>query len=130
MYDNSAKLVLRLTVGFLMLFHGVSKLTNGVSGLEGMMESHGLPSFIAYGVYIGEVVAPLMLIFGIRVRLAAVLIIGTMLVAIGLAHPNDIFVVKKQGAWAIELQMFYVLASLSILLQGAGKYTVSYFSKD
>ena len=89
-----------------------------------MMESNGLPSFFAYGVYLGEVLAPLMLIFGIRVRLAAILIIVTMLVAIGMAHADDIFVVKRQGAWAIELQMFYVLASLSILLQGAGRYTI------
>jgi len=130
MYDNSAKLVLRLAVGFLMLFHGVSKLTNGVSGLEGMMESNGLPAFFAYGVYLGEVLAPLMLIFGIRVRLAAALIIVTMLVAIAMAHPNDIFVVKRQGAWAIELQMFYVLASLSILLQGAGRYTIGNLGRN
>jgi len=130
MYDDSAKLVLRLAVGFLMLFHGISKLTNGVSGLEGMMQSNGLPSFFAYGVYLGEVLAPLMLIFGIRVRLAAILIIVTMLTAIGMAHADDIFVVKKQGAWAIELQMFYVLASLSILLQGAGRYSIGSLGKN
>ena len=130
MYDDSAKLVLRLAVGFLMLFHGISKLTNGVSGLEGMMQSNGLPSFFAYGVYLGEVLAPLMLIFGIRVRLAAILIIVTMLTAIGMAHADDIFVVKKQGAWDIELQMFYVLASLSILLQGAGRYSIGSLGKN
>ena len=130
MYDDSAKLVLRLAVGFLMLFHGISKLTNGVSGLEGMMQSNGLPSFFAYGVYLGEVLAPLMLIFGIRVRLAAILIIVTMLTAIGMAHADDIFAVKKQGAWAIELQMFYVLASLSILLQGAGRYSIGSLGKN
>lgn len=128
-YDDSAKLILRFTVGFLMLFHGVAKLTHGVSGMESMFANAGLPSFIAYGAYLGEVLAPLMLIFGFKVRIASVLIIGTMGVAIGLAHSSDIFVITKQGAWAIELQMLYLLGSVCILLQGAGKYSFDYLRK-
>ena len=128
-YDNSAKLILRLTIGFLMLFHGLGKISHGVSGLEGMFANSGLPSFIAYGAYLGEVIAPLMLIIGFKVRIAAVLIIGTMATAIGLAHLNDIFTRTNQGAWAIELQMLYLLGSLSILLQGAGKYSLDYLRK-
>lgn len=128
-YDDSAKLILRFTIGFLMLFHGVGKVTNGVSGLEGMFANAGLPSFIAYGAYLGEVLAPLMLIIGFKVRIASLLVIATMIGAIVLAHPNDIFAVTKQGAWAIELLMLYLLGAVCILLQGAGKFSLDYSRK-
>jgi len=123
-YDDTAKLMLRFTVGFLMLFHGISKLSHGVSFLEGMFTNAGLPAFMAYGAYLGEVLAPIMLIIGFRVKVASLLIIITMIGAIGLAHAGDIFTLTKHGAWAIELPMFYALASLTIFLQGAGKYSL------
>jgi putative oxidoreductase len=128
-YEDSSKLLLRFTVAFLMLFHGVHKITHGVSFLEGMFLEMGLPGFIAYGVYLGEVIAPVMLIIGCRVKIASLLIIMTMIVAVGLAHTADIFTLGKHGQWAIELPMFYILASAAILLQGAGRYSVEYYFK-
>lgn len=122
--EDMAKLVLRFAVGFLMLFHGVAKVTHGVGFLEGMFSSMGLPAFFAYGVYIGEIVAPIMLIVGYKVRIASILIIGTMLVAIAMAHSGDIFALTKHGAWAIEILVFYILAATAILFQGAGKYSI------
>ena len=84
----------------------------------------GLPSFFAYGVYLGEVIAPIMLIVGYQVRIASILIAVTMVVAIFMVHSGDIFAITQHGAWAIELQMFYILASIAILFQGAGKYSI------
>jgi len=122
--EDMAKLVLRVTVAFLMLFHGVSKLLGGVGFLEGMFASMGLPTFFAYGVYIGEVIAPIMLLIGFQVRVAAVLLAGTMFVAILMAHSGDVFSLTQHGAWAIELPVFYILTSLAIFFQGAGKYSI------
>lgn len=42
-------LVLRISVGGLLLFHGVAKLLHGVGFIEGMLAALGLPGFIAYG---------------------------------------------------------------------------------
>ena len=126
--EELAKLLLRVTVGVLMLFHGISKILHGVSPIEGMFINAGLPGFIAYGAYLGEVIAPLMLIAGFRVKIASLFVMMTMCGAIALAHSGDIFVVTKHGAWGIELQMFYLMSSLTILIQGAGKYSIdSYF---
>ena len=122
--EDLGKLVLRVAVGFLMLFHGIDKLINGVGGLDGMFTSIGLPGIFAYGVYVGEVLAPIMLLIGFRVKIAAVLVAGTMVVAILMAHIEDIFALNEHGAWAIELQMFYILASLAILFLGSGKYSI------
>jgi len=123
-YDDSAKFLLRFTVGFLMLFHGIDKILGGITGMEGMLVNAGIPTFVAYGVYVGEVLAPLMLIIGFRVRIAAALIIVTMLFAIGLTSADEIFTLTKHGAWAIELKMFYILTSMVIVLQGAGRYSM------
>lgn len=122
--EDLGKLVLRVAVGLLMLFHGIDKLINGTGGLDGMFTSIGLPGFFAYGVYLGEVLAPIMLLIGFRVKIAAVLVAGTMVIAILMAHIEDIFALNEHGAWAIELQMFYILASLSILFLGSGKYSI------
>ncbi|MBZ2189527.1 DoxX family protein [Alcanivorax sp. JB21] len=116
------KLILRLTVGGLMLFHGIAKLTGGIAGIKGMLASSGLPQFFAYGVYVGEIIAPLMLIVGFYSRIGAALIVVNMLFAIGLAHTAEIFALTPQGAWAIELQLFFLLTALALIFTGPGKY--------
>ena len=122
--EDVAKLLLRVCVGVLMLFHGIAKISGGVGFLEGMFSSMGLPAFFAYGVYLGEVLAPIMLIVGYQVRIASILVAGTIVVAILMAHMGDIFMLTEHGVWAIELQMFYILACAAILFQGAGKYSI------
>ncbi|MTD27676.1 DoxX family protein [Erwinia sorbitola] len=123
-HPDAAKLLLRLTVGGLMLFHGWHKLHAGVGGIQGMLVAHGLPAFIGYGVLLGEVVAPLLLIFGILCRLSALTVIGTMVVAWLLADLGNTFSLTPVGAWALEEIALYALASAAILLQGCGKYSV------
>jgi putative oxidoreductase len=123
--DDAGKLILRLTVGGLILFHGVYKLLNpagALGGISGMLSTMGLPVFIAYGVYIGEVLAPLLLIFGAYTRIGGLLVVGNMIFAIALAHANQIFTMSKAGGWALELQGFYLLGGLAIYFLGSGKF--------
>lgn len=109
-----------------MLFHGVNKITNGVSGIEGFMESHGLPTLFAYGAYIGEVLAPLMIIVGYQVRIAAALEAFTMLVAIYVATGFEIFALDNHGAWVIELHLLYMLPCIALIFMGGGRYGVKF----
>lgn len=125
MSDDAGKLVLRLTLGLLMLLHGIAKLRTGVSGIEGMLEGNGLPGFIAYGVYVGEVLAPLMLILGFHARTGAVLIAVNMLFAIGLAHLGDLASLSRTGGWAIELQAFFLFNAVAVALLGPGRYAIN-----
>jgi putative oxidoreductase len=125
MSDDAGKLVLRLTLGLLMLLHGIAKLRTGVSGIEGMLEGNGLPGFIAYGVYVGEVLAPLLLIFGFHARTGAVLIAVNMLFAIGLAHMGDLASLGRTGGWAIELQAFFLFTAVAVALLGPGRYAIN-----
>lgn len=116
------KLILRLTLGVLILFHGVSKLVGGVSGIEGMLVARELPAILAYGVYVGEVIAPLMLIIGYYSRVGAALIAVNMLFALGLAHADQFFSLGNSGGWRLELQAFFLLTAVAVILLGPGKY--------
>ncbi|MBN4667088.1 DoxX family protein [Pandoraea nosoerga] len=123
--DDLGKLILRLTLGILLLFHGVSKVINGVGFIEGMITSHGLPGFLAYGAYLGEVLAPVLLILGVLTRLGGLLVVANMLVAFSLVHLHQLGDLAKTGGWALELQGFYLFAGLCVMLFGAGRYSVS-----
>ena len=117
-------LILRIAIGLLMLLHGIGKL-NGLDFIQGMLTEKGLPAFIAYGVLIGEILAPLAILIGFRTRIASVVYFVNCLVAILLVHSNDIFALNKHGGWAIELLGLYLLGSLALFFTGAGKYAVS-----
>ncbi|HLF55867.1 MAG TPA: DoxX family protein [Thermoanaerobaculia bacterium] len=124
------KLILRLAVGGLLLFHGVAKLQNGVDWMAPLLGAVGLPAFVAYGSYLGEVVAPLLLLAGWQVRVAALLVAVDMSMAIGLALRSQIFALKVAGGgWAIELEMLFLLGALAIFCLGAGRYAVRAGSK-
>ena len=123
-HDSLGKFFLRLTVGGLMLFHGVAKLRGGIEGIEGMVTGAGLPAALAYGVYIGEVVVPVLIILGLWTRLSALVMAFNMVVAIGLAHAGDLFSIGEHGEWAIEAAAFYLFTSLCITLLGPGAYAV------
>ena len=123
-YDDAAKLVLRLTIGILMLMHGLFKLSYGISSIIGMVSAKGWPEFIAYGVFLGELVAPILLILGLWTRPAALLIVINMIVAILLAHMGQLTAITSAGGWRLELQGLYLFGALAIALQGAGRFSL------
>ena len=124
--DAAGKLVLRCSVGVLMLFHGVAKLLHegSLDFIRGLLSAYGLPEFIAWGVYVGEIVAPLMLILGVFSRAGGLIIVINMLFAIGLAHSGDLFSLTEHGGWRLELQGFYLFGGLAVMLLGSGRIAV------
>lgn len=120
------KLILRLTLGFLILLHGVAKLTGGVDGIGDMLAAHGVPDFVKYGVYVGEVVAPLLLIVGFWSRIGGWLIAVNMLFAIWLAHMGQVFLLDAQsGGLVLEKQYMFLLVAIALALIGPGRYAVN-----
>lgn len=118
------KLILRVSLALMMLLHGISKLQHGVDWISDSLQSMGLPGFLAYGVFVGEVIAPIMLLIGFQSRIAALLMAGNMVVAIAIAHTGEIFALSSHGGWAIELQGFFLFTSLAIVFIGPGKFVV------
>ena len=119
------KLVLRLALGMLVLLHGIAKLKGGVAPIEGMLQAHGLPAFLAYGAYVGEVLAPLMVIVGFHARIGGALIAINMLFAIALAHLGQLGQLNDTGGWAIELQAMYLASALAVALVGPGRFSIN-----
>jgi putative oxidoreductase len=117
--ENAGKLVLRLAVGVLLLLHGVAKL-NGVDGIGGMLVNLGLPAGLAYLVYVGEIVAPVLIIIGLFARPAAAVAAVNMIVAVALVHAAELGAIGKNGGYALELQALYFFGAVAISLLGAG----------
>lgn len=118
-------LILRLSVGGLMLLHGIAKLQHGAGFIEQVVVGAGLPSFIAYGVYVGEVIAPLLILLGYATRGAAVVFAGNCLVATLLVHSQDIFTISEQGGWTVELLGLFFFGAVALVFTGGGKYALS-----
>jgi putative oxidoreductase len=122
MNSDIGKLILRITLGVLILLHGISKVTHGIGSIQGMLTAHHLPAFVAWGVYAGEVAAPLMIILGVYTRFGAALILINMLFAIFLAHSGELLQLGKHGGWALELQGMFLLTALALMFLGPGKF--------
>lgn len=124
MADDFGKLLARLSVGVLLLFHGVHKLLLGIDPVKHMVTDHRLPEALSYGVYLGEVVGPALVIFGFLSRVGGVFIAANMAVAVYLAQLHSLFAINGQGGYALELETFYLLGGVCVALSGAGRISV------
>jgi putative oxidoreductase len=125
MQDDLGKLILRVTVGGLLLLHGMHKMLTGIQPIEAMLALHHIPNALAYGVYLGEIVGPVMLILGLFSRIGAVLVVVNMVAAVALAGMDRIAQLTPMGGYALELEAFYLLGGLAVLLLGAGRFSIA-----
>jgi len=122
--NDAGKLVLRVALAALLLFHGVAKLSGGIGFVADMLAKAGLPAVFGYGVYIGEVVAPLLILVGLFTRPAALIVAINMIVAVLLVHTSQFFTLNETGGWALELQGMFFFAAVAVALLGAGRYSI------
>ena len=108
-----------------MLFHGVFKLLNGLGPIKVMLGNHNISDFVAYGVYLGELVAPVLIIVGLFSRIGGLVIAINMLVAVLLVHTGALMALTPEtGGYALELQAFYLIGGLVVALLGAGRFSL------
>jgi putative oxidoreductase len=122
---DTGKLILRITCAGLLLFHGSYKLFGEIESTASMVEKAGLPGILAYGTIVGEFVAPIFIIVGYKTRLAALVVAFNMLCSILIAHRDIMFKVNDYWGWMIELNVFFMMAAISIFFLGAGKWSLS-----
>jgi putative oxidoreductase len=114
---NSKSLqILAFGLGILLFFHGVDKIMNGTEFIEKTLVAWNVPSakYVTYGVFIGEVIAPIMLIFAKYIRIAGAIIAFNMLVAIVLVHKDTLFTLGDHGAWSVEVPILYLIMALTL----------------
>ena len=126
--DNTSALPLRLIAGIIFAAHGGQKLFAwfGGYGLDGTgqwMESIGLAPGYLMALMAGsaEFFGGLLLIFGLLVRPTGLILAVTMLVAILSVHINNGLFMSNNG---YEFGLALVAISVSLMLQGAGKYSI------
>lgn len=123
--QDAGILILRVCLGILILFHGVSKIVHGIDPIEGMVTGAGLPGWLSYGVYLGEVLGPALLVTGFHARIGAGLIAINMVIAIILAHSGDLLSLTPHGGWRLELQGMYLFTALALVCIGPGRFSLN-----
>lgn len=127
--QSLAFLPLRLGVGIMMFHAGAKKLFGafggpGLEGFSGYMEKLGLePAMLMAVLAAGaEFFGGLFLIIGFMTRFWALSIVVTMAVAAFVAHAGDID--------GMRLPLILMLASLTLVIGGAGKLSVDGSRRD
>ena len=121
---DTGKLILRVSLGVLVLLHGIAKLISGPGFVLKVVTAAGLPVAFGYLVYIGEVIAPVLLIVGLWSRVAALIVATSVTVAVLLVKPAQIFALASTGGWGVELEGMFVFAAIAVAFLGAGRYSI------
>lgn len=118
-------LVLRVAIALTMIFYGIDKLIYGIEFIQSLMDKYHLPSFIGYGVFVGEIIAPILIIVGFRTKLAGIVFAINCLAAIVLGRLQDVLVLNEYGGWSVDLIFIYLIFGIATFFTGAGKYAIS-----
>jgi len=112
--------LLLMRVGFSvgMMTHGYGKFLKVIQGNFEFGDPIGIgPTFSLILAAIGEFIAPILIILGLKTRLATIFPTLTMLVAFTISHEGDLFS-KKEKAFV------YSIAFLTLYFTGPGKYSL------
>src|ERR1700730_4123643 len=122
--EDLAKLVLRMTVGVLILLHTWAVI-NGELAIRDTLVRWGMPIELAWTAVIFEGIAPIMVILGIYARIGAWMMVFWMVMAFLLAHidTGHVFqLAESLPARRVEGPFFFLSCSLCVALLGAGRY--------
>jgi putative oxidoreductase len=110
-------LLLRLTIGVMMIHHGQEKLADPQQFADTYVASLHLPFplFFAYAAGFSELIGSWLLILGLLTPLGALAITGTMTVA---AYQH--ILTAGLNIYVLELVVLYLGGSLALLLLGPG----------
>ncbi|WP_417856802.1 DoxX family protein [Xanthomarina gelatinilytica] len=123
--QQTGLLLLRVSIAFTMLIYGISKLTFGIDYIKDLVSQYGLPTLISYGVFIGEIIAPILIIIGFRTKLAGLVFAVNCFVAILMDRLPDVLSLNEHGGWAIGLIFIYMMFGIAMFFTGGGKYALS-----
>jgi putative oxidoreductase len=115
-----ALLILRLTVGVLMLTHGFPKLVHYSEMSHGFFNLINIGSNVSLALDIfAEVFCSILLIIGIATRPALIPLIIAMAVAVFMFHAG-------QALSAKELAIHYLASYIVLFIAGPGKFSSDY----
>jgi uncharacterized membrane protein YphA (DoxX/SURF4 family) len=121
-------LLARVSVGWVFAETGYGKLFNNLSGFISYLESLGIPLAQVQGPMVAgcELVFGALLLIGFLTRIAALPLIGIMVVAILTTKLGDIG--SASDLFGIS-EFLYILLLLYLVIQGAGRVSVDALCK-
>ncbi|HYC58419.1 MAG TPA: DoxX family protein [Thermoanaerobaculia bacterium] len=130
--DNNALLTtLRLTLGVVMLPHGLQKTVGwfGGYGFEGTMNGFaglGIPAVLAFLAIFAESAGAIALITGITTRIAAFGVGVTLTVAATMHKANGFFMnwSGQQKGEGVEFHILAVAIAVVLMIGGAGRFSI------
>jgi putative oxidoreductase len=121
-----ATFLLRLALGIMYLSHSlVLKLgTFGLPGTAGFFINIGLPGWLAYVTFAGEVIGGVLLVLGVQTRWVVLALSPALFGAIIFVHAGNGWVfTAPNGGW--EYPAFLIVVSAVQFLLGDGAYALS-----
>lgn len=128
--NNWASLVLRVTLGAIIIVHGYDKLGSGFEGFMGYFtDVLKMPAILGWLTVFIETAGCLMLILGFATRINAVLVIGLFLGMIAFVHWQDGFLMNwfgqmEKGHEGFEYHLLVIAMSVALLVNGGGKFSL------
>lgn len=130
--DTSA-LILRIATGLIFIPHGYAKVfgSGGPAAFAADLPGYHIPAFLGYLAAYAELFGAILLIAGLLTRLDALLLAGTMFVAVVVVQLPDALR-DPDGAGhrfafamrAVELPLALLAASAALLLLGPGRFSL------
>ena len=122
--SETSVFILRITLGTVLLAHSIylKLIVFTLPGTAQFFSSIGLPGFLAYLVFVMEVVAGVALLLGIKTRVFSALVIPVLLGATWVHWSNGWLFTNTGGGWEFPL-VLAIMAFVQIGL-GAGKYSL------
>jgi putative oxidoreductase len=115
---NLALAILRIGASAMLLTHGIPKIEHLFAETVSFPDPLGVGATTSLTLaIIGEVIAPIFILVGFRTKLATILSMITMLVAVLIHHSGDPFADKEKA-------LLFALIFLVIFLTGPGKYSI------
>lgn len=118
-----AALVLRLALGTMWISHAMLKyLVFTIPGFAGFLGSVGLPSFMAWPVFLLEMTGGIVIVLGVYSRFASLLLLPIIAGAAWVHLGNGWVFSNAHGGW--EYPVFLLVASVVHVLLGDGALTL------
>ncbi len=122
-YATTGALVLRLGLGLMWISHALLKwFVFTILGFASWLESQGIPAFMAWPVFMLELIGGVMILIGFYGGYVSVVLIPVMLVATWTHVSNGWLHTSNGGGW--EYPAFLVIASVAHVLIGDGRYSI------
>lgn len=120
--ENNGLLILRLTIGLVLLMAGLQKIftLNQMDEYAEAITLLKLPANAVYAFIPFEIIAPIMLILGVFSRVVAGLIVIYLFISVFMLQFEFIFMLIPGKGHALESELLLLFTSLAICCLGSG----------